>query len=261
MSIVQKSIPFPPTRLEKIVNYLLYIKDKPVSVQELKERKVDFGRGRGDITRFLSQIGLIEIENSKVRLSRLGKVLVEFVRDNRPSIMFKILFNNYMIDRVLTYRILIDTLRDIGRARFEDLYTIVNDVLKKTSPSLWINKVAYRSLVTLALDLEIVEKRSNILIYVDHSYRVKSVVELSMFSYDNITYIDIERLQDLLGFPSRDVLLRVLEDRLIKVRSPSAVELYRVRNIEELVGKLCRLTVIEVMKFSSTDHGEDGSHI
>ncbi len=253
MSIVQKSIPFPPIRLEKIVNYLLYVKDRLVNTQELKDCKIDFGRGRGDITRFLHQIGIVEFENNKIKLSNIGKTLTMFLKDDKPSIMFKILFNNYMIDKVLTYRVLINTLKEVGKIDIENLYLILNDKLRNISPSLWINKVAYRSLIMLAQDLEVIEKRSNMLIYVGHCDKVRTIVELCTLSHSNIVYVDLGKLCDLLGFHDKDLLIRIIEEYLIKVRSPSAVELFRVRDLGGLVTRLCSITVLDVMKFSSPE--------
>jgi len=253
VSIVQKSIPFPPIRLEKIVNYLLYIKDRSASVQELKDCKIDFGRGRGDITRFLLQIGIVESEGSRIKLSNIGKIFTLFLKDGKPSIMFKILFNNYMIDRVLTYRVLIETLREFCRADFENLYLAMNENLKKISPSLWINKVAYRSLIMLANDLEILEKRGSTLTYVGHYDKVKTIVNLCIVSHRDVTYLDLDKLCEMLGFLEKNLLLKIVSEFLVKVRSPSAIELFRVRDIEGLICRLCSVTVFEVMKFSSPE--------
>ncbi len=253
MSIVQRSIPFPPIRLQKIIKYLTYISDKTVSISELKDNKIDFGRGRGDITRFLTQIEIVYIENSKVKLTGSGKILRRFIIDSKPTLIFKILFHNYIMDRILTYNILIHTLERFNKTSLEDLFHIVNEELKTISPSIWMNKVAYRSLISIASDLEVLERHSSTITYIGHTYRVRSIIELCITSKSDIMYIDISKLSELLGFPDGDMLVKILERQIAPVKAPRTVRIYRVRDIESLVKNICKLTVEEVMKFSSPE--------
>ncbi|NPA22812.1 MAG: hypothetical protein GXO23_00740 [Crenarchaeota archaeon] len=253
MSIVQKSIPFPPIKLEKIIKYLSYINERPVNITELKNNKIDFGRGRGDITRFLVQIELVDVENSKVKLTDRGRTLLKFVRDDRPTFLFKILFNNYMIDKVLTYRVLIDTIRELQSSNINELYSIANSRLRELSPSLWINKVAYRSLISLATDLEVIERRGESLTYVGQVTKIRELVTKCVFSRGRVRYLDIDKLCNILELDDRELLCNILNNCIVPVKSPSAVKIYRVRDIEAVVEKVSKLSVDLVMKFSSPE--------
>ncbi len=252
VTIIQRSIPFPPIRIEKIITYLKYVYDKDiVNTEELKKNNIDFGRGRGDITRFLNSINIVELEGSKVRLSKIGKILVEIY--NNSKIMFKILLNNYLYDRVIQYRILIDILRENSKIDIETLYRKVNENIKHISPSTWINKVAYRTLINFSIDLEVIKKDGKYLTYLGHRDLINNIMKDFSTKIGDEIYIDIKGLSNKLGI-NHEFLEKYIEQHVEKVKCPNIdFKLIKVKDVDKIIDKICSLRIEHVMKFSSTE--------
>jgi hypothetical protein len=70
---VQRSITFPPIKLKRIDEYVLYVARNNASLEELRERGLEIGRGRGDISRFLERLKVVEVVNGVVALTPLGR--------------------------------------------------------------------------------------------------------------------------------------------------------------------------------------------
>ncbi|GEM_PF-576144 len=154
----QRSIPIPRVKIDRLIKYLIYLSERgEVSVKELKDSNLDFGRGRGDITRFYKMIQLVEIHEDKVRLTRSGKTLCRYLSTN--TLLGYNMFHKILYNKIIPYRLMIDLVCKYGSMSEHELYLMVNEELSKISPSSWINNVAYKTLLGLALDLKVVERR------------------------------------------------------------------------------------------------------
>ncbi len=58
---VQRSITFPPIRLRRIDEYVMYIARRNATLNDLRESGLEIGRGKGDITRFLERVKVVEV--------------------------------------------------------------------------------------------------------------------------------------------------------------------------------------------------------
>ena len=159
MATVQRSITFPPIRLKKIDEYIVYVAKYRPSPHQLKSAGLDIGRGRGDITRFLERVGVIA-SGDVVELTELGKLLVS-IRESIGVAVYHALF----YQRVPQYRLLIDVVKD-GISEPSHIYTEINKRIAVVSPTAWLNKVAFRTLLQIAQDLEAVRKIGNVYTYV-----------------------------------------------------------------------------------------------
>jgi hypothetical protein len=170
---VQRSITFPPIRLKRIDDYLMYVARRNATLSDLRENGLEIGRGKGDITRFLERLKVVEVVNGVVALTALGKTLVSLREWLGHAVYHPLLYQ-----RVPQYRLLIDTVRerDFG---VEELYMAVNDRLSKISPTAWLNKVAFKTLLQIAEDLGTVGKRNGVYTFLGDPL-VKAVAEYHM---------------------------------------------------------------------------------
>ena len=147
-----RSIPFPPIKLDKIVNYIFYIGERGVvGVEELRERGLEIGRGRGDITRFLHWLGIIYVDGgNKVHLTARGRMLLELVTSIGVGAMHVPL---YLF--VKPYRVVVDELSARG--------SVTMELVRDLTPSL--NTVSRRSLIRLIVDVGVAGENGRELVY------------------------------------------------------------------------------------------------
>jgi len=160
---LQRSIPFPRIGVDKLIGYLTYIKDNgPVEVGELKEAGLDFGKGRGDITRFFEKLGLVAVQGNLVSLTGEGEKLVDRVREYGIRVLHEYLFNE-----LPQYRLLVSVLRELGSASEDELLSNLNKRLADEFPAAWVNRVALRSMLGILQDLGMVVKVNGAVTYID----------------------------------------------------------------------------------------------
>ncbi len=150
---VQRSITFPPIKLKRIDDYVLYVARNNSSLEELRERGLDIGRGKGDITRFLERLKMVEVVNGVVTLTPLGRALVSLREVLGPAVYHALFYQE-----VPQYKLLVDVTRDAGNIGVEELYAVVNDRLSKISPTAWLNRVAFKTLLQIAEELGAVKR-------------------------------------------------------------------------------------------------------
>jgi hypothetical protein len=150
---VQRSITFPPIKLKRIDEYVLYVARNNASLEELRERGLEIGRGRGDISRFLERLKVVEVVNGVATLTPLGRALVSLRELLGPAVYHALFYQG-----VPQYRLLIDAVRDAGDIGVEELHIAVNDRLSKISPTAWLNRVAFKTLLQIAEDLGAVKR-------------------------------------------------------------------------------------------------------
>lgn len=171
ITTLQRSITFPPIRLKKIDDYVIYITTHEVSLEELKERGFDIGKGKGDITRFLERLKIVEVLNGSVRLTALGRRFVTL-----KEILGLSIYHALFFQRVPQYRLLVEILKEVREVRREDLYNLVNDRISKISPTAWVNKVAFKTLLQIAEDLNVAKRNGNIYSFLEDPVE-RSVIE------------------------------------------------------------------------------------
>ncbi|MEZ0318725.1 MAG: hypothetical protein ABWK05_01850 [Pyrobaculum sp.] len=154
-TVIQRSITFPPIRISRIDEYVVYVAKHRPTINILREEGLEIGRGRGDITRFFERLGVVETRGEAVELTSLGKQLMTF-REALGSAVYHALF----YQRIPQYRILIDLIKKSGAVDQQQLYDQANLSLRQISPTAWINKVAFRTLLQIAADLRAVKKES-----------------------------------------------------------------------------------------------------
>jgi hypothetical protein len=158
---LQRSIPFPRIGVNKLIGYLTYIKDRgPVDINKLKEAGLDFGKGKGDITRFFEKLGIVTVQGNLVSLTEEGERLVNGIREHGVRILHEYLFNE-----LPQYRLLMDVLRELGSASEDKLLDNLNKRLANESPAAWVNRVALRSMLGILQDLGIVTKINKTITY------------------------------------------------------------------------------------------------
>ncbi|MGC8973940.1 MAG: hypothetical protein ACP5KY_07010 [Thermoproteus sp.] len=159
---VQRSIPFPPIRLDRLVKYLQAVVQRgSISLEELKKEGLDFGKGRGDITRFLERLGLVTVSGKNVAPTKLAYEVLSIYRSIGPAV-FHPLFNSALPQ----YRLFAELIESMRTATPEELHGALNKRLSEITPSGWINNVAFKSLLAIAVDIGVVKKEGRYVVYV-----------------------------------------------------------------------------------------------
>jgi hypothetical protein len=157
---VQRSIPIPRISLDRLIKYVVRVGEEPgVGIGTLRGEGLDFGKGRGDITRFFQVVGIVEVDQGSVRLTPLGMRLLEaFNNDVRMGML---LMHIILYRELPQYSILVDTVSERGELSTEELYAEVNRRIRELSPTAWVNEVAFKALLGLSSDLGIIEVRGD----------------------------------------------------------------------------------------------------
>ncbi|BDR91261.1 hypothetical protein [Vulcanisaeta souniana] len=161
MLSIQRSIPIPRIGLEKLINYILLVGENPgINCSVIKEKRLDIGKGKGDITRFFQRIGLIEVdEKCGVRLTEVGNAVFKAL--NEDLTLAKMLLHLVLYRELPHYRLLIDLISEHEPVGVTELHELANRRIRELSPTAWLNDVAYKALIGLAIDLEVIEVTNN----------------------------------------------------------------------------------------------------
>lgn len=156
--IIQRSVTFPPIGLKKIDEYVTYVARRAAMLAELRERGLEIGRGRGDITRFLERVGAVQYDGACVRLTSVGALLVSLKESlGLPA------YHALLYQRVPQYRVVVDVAAERLEVGAEDLYAAANERISKLSSSAWLNRVAFRALVRLAEDAGAISRQRSLI--------------------------------------------------------------------------------------------------
>ncbi len=159
---LQRSIPFPPIRLERIERYLQFLVQRgSATIDELKHEQLDFGKGKGDITRFLERLGLVAVSGKTVTPTKTAYDLLTAHKLVGPAA-----FHPILRAALTQYRILVELIEERRSIKLEELHETLNKRLSEISPSGWVNNVAFKSLVAIAVDVGLAKKDGGFLIYV-----------------------------------------------------------------------------------------------
>lgn len=157
MLSIQRSIPIPRIGLDKLINYIIAVGESPgINCSTIKERGLDIGKGRGDITRFFMRINMVQVrDDCSVFLTEIGnKVYNALINDISlgKSMLHLILYNE-----LPHYKLLIDLVAEEGEVSINELFQKLNDRVHALSPTAWVNEVAFKALIGLARDLDVIE--------------------------------------------------------------------------------------------------------
>jgi hypothetical protein len=157
MLTIQRSIPIPRIGLSKLINYILFVGENPgVNCSTVRSNGLDIGKGRGDITRFFERIGIITVDDEcNIELTEMGRVLFNAL--NTDLYLAKILMHLLLYSELPHYRLLIDTVSKEGSMDIKELRDRVNQRMRELSPTAWLNDVAFKALIGLAVDLDVIE--------------------------------------------------------------------------------------------------------
>ncbi|WP_243669099.1 hypothetical protein [Vulcanisaeta sp. JCM 16161] len=123
---IQRSIPIPRISLEKLINYILVVGENPgINCSAIKDRGLDIGKGRGDITRFFQRIGLVEVYGDcNIRLTDTGNTLYRAL--NRDLALSKMLLHLILYKELPHYRLLINLISEEGPINIAELHKLIN---------------------------------------------------------------------------------------------------------------------------------------
>ena len=176
MLILQRSLPIPRIKIEKIINYVLHLCSiNECTYDELKLKGLDFGKGKGDITRFLNRINIVETTDSKVKLTELGMKLCTLLRKSgflRNYILHSI-FKKY----VPQYELVLSVIQELQEVVEDELYNKVNEKIKSISPSAWINKVAFKTIIGFLEDLEVIRRKGKLIKFIGYDKKIEEFKE------------------------------------------------------------------------------------
>ncbi len=247
MLTTQRSIPIPPIRVERILAYLRHICERgEATPDELKKLGLDFGRGVGDITRFLKNIGLVTVSQGKVRIceSEINRICGAL---SDPS-QFRKILHEILYERLVQYKLACDIVRSRGRIGMDELYQELNSMISEISPSSWVNKVAFRTILTFLIDLGVVKRNGNT---IEHTARaradeVMTCIRSRISRVGTKLYLSISDIATCVGSDERTVVSRLSEARYVRfVKAPSTVALVEVKDFEKGIKEILSLLLGE----------------
>ncbi len=154
---IQRSIPIPRISLEKLINYILTVGENPgINCSVMRDKGLDIGKGRGDITRFFQRIGIVEVYGDcNIRLTDTGNALYRAL--NRDMVLARMLLHLVLYRELPHYRLLINLISEEGGLGIAELHKLINQKIRELSPTAWLNEVAFKAIIGLATDLGVVE--------------------------------------------------------------------------------------------------------
>ncbi len=247
MQSIIRSIPIPRIGIDRVIRYIEHLcREGSAKCSDLKRLRLDFGRGIGDITRFLRNLEIVEVEGDTVRL-RL-KMLCDIVTS---KVLLKVLLHRIFYEKIVQYRLAFDIVKEAGSITLEELFRRINEELSKICPNAWINNVAFKSIVGFLEDLKLVSRRGSFLIYTgDLAEKARRCVESSVRSIGETKIVDVEELARCLGV-CPEVVRKLFGDMLGDYKAPSRTYKRAVLDVDMLTAML--MYSIDVMRISSTD--------
>ncbi len=240
MLTIQRSIPIPPVKLEKILNYIKYVCERDgADPEELKKAGLDFGRGIGDITRFLKNIEVVTIVQGKVKICEQS-----LCKDIENVETFKSKFHKVLYEKLPQYQIIYNIIKEKGKINIEELYTEANIKISEISPSSWINKVAFRTVLTFLTELGLIKKTGNT---VEHISKTKldtaiACLKEKISKIGTRYYLSVKEIAECLNVDMTTVLEKAKQGNYIRfVKAPSTASLLELKDIEKGIRELVNL--------------------
>ncbi|MGC8606031.1 MAG: hypothetical protein ACP5GZ_01255 [Vulcanisaeta sp.] len=206
---IQRSIPIPRIGLEKLVNYILAIGENPgINCAAIKDKGLDIGKGRGDITRFFQRIGIIEVYgNCNIKLTNIGNVVYRAL--NEDLTLAKMLLHLILYRELPHYRLLIDLISDNRSISVSELHELINQKMRELSPTAWLNEVAFKAIIGLATDLEVVNVENG-RIGIKYTASVSECIKGSMVTLNTQKILRLDNLNDCLKRLLRNIDIKPL---------------------------------------------------
>lgn len=204
MLSIQRSIPIPRIGLDKLVNYIVTVGENPgINCSVIKEKGLDIGKGKGDITRFFMRINVVQVkDNCAIFLTEIGeKVYRALINDVSlgKSMLHLVLYNE-----LPHYKLLIDLIANEGEVSLNELFQRLNEKVHSISPTAWVNEVAFKTLIGLARDLDVIDV-SNGKVSLRYTASVSECLRNASVSLDGQEIIKVSELKACLGSIIKDV--------------------------------------------------------
>ena len=211
---IQRSLPIPRIKIDKLLDYIKFVGDKGlVDVKELKESNIDFGKGKGDLTRFFLRLNIVTIQDNKVKLTDEGLDIYKKLNVDREVALKK--FHEILYEKLIQYRITLDIVKTEKKILEEDLYQKVNLKIQEISPSTWINRVAFKTILGLLQDLGLIVKIGREITYrgVEYIDVVEKCIRENIVEIENRVYVNLLKLSECIcRVTSRNVDLSKLKN-------------------------------------------------
>jgi len=216
MYTLLRSIPIPRISLDRIVSYLKYVCEKgSATCAELKDNKLDFGRGIGDITRFLRSLGLVEVEQERVRIA--DERVCKLIKSVKTA---KLLLHSILYTRLLQYKVALDILRECRCMKLDEFHSKINEKLAEYSPNTWLNNVTFKTVVGFLEDLGFARRQGSQIVYTERGVDlVKQCLEANSQKIGTTVLVDVENVARCLELDVETVL-RLLEGSISPYKAP-----------------------------------------
>ncbi|GGP21102.1 hypothetical protein GCM10007981_11550 [Thermocladium modestius] len=220
---VQRSVPFPRVSLGKLLAYIEALGGNygVLTRDEIRERGLDIGKGKGDITRFFLRIELVREGKDGIELTQHGWMIYDAIRMGEGAKQL----HSYLASMLPQYKLLMDILMSRGPLDEDSLFNELNEEIRKISPSSWVNKVAFKALLGLLIDAHLAVKTGRMVRYIngDPAVRINACIDSNAVRLGDYYLISANKLSKCLGFninldevdPSR--ISKAPGDSMIKV--------------------------------------------
>ncbi len=224
---VQRSVPFPRVSLSKLLAYIEALGSNygVLTRDEVRERGLDIGKGKGDITRFFLRMELVREGKDGIELTQHGWVIYDAIRMGEGVKQL----HSYLASMLPQYKLLMDILISRGPLDEDSLFNELNEEIRKISPSSWVNKVAFKALLGLLIDANLAVKTGRVVRYIngDPTVRISACIDNNAVRLGDYYLISVNKLSKCLGFsvnldevdPSK--ISKVPGDSMIKVNDLS----------------------------------------
>ncbi len=216
MQSIVRSIPLPRTSITRIVKYIEHLcKQGEAKCSEIKSLSLDFGRGIGDITRFLRNLNIIRVEGDTVKLEDR-----DLCKAISSPIFAKIILHRLFYERLVQYRLIFDLVQQHKSIKLDELQLRLNEELSRLCPNAWVNSVAFKTLIGFLEDLELVSKRGALVVYTGKLLdKIRLCIEKSHRKIGATELIDLNELASCLEM-DRDLLEELLGKVLVNYKAP-----------------------------------------
>ncbi len=233
---VQRSIPFPRVSLNRLLTYIEVVGDNygSLSKDDVKNKGLDIGKGKGDITRFFLRIGIIQENGNTIELTQNGWSIYNSIKMGTGSKQL----HSYLLNVLPQYKLLIDILLKNGSINEDELFDSLNEEIRRLSPSSWINKVAFKALLGLLMDAHIIIKVGKMINYTngDIITRIKTCIDTNKVKLGDHYLLSVNKLSKCIG-----IQIDINEIKVGSISNAPGDSMIKIANIDELIKSLMTL--------------------
>jgi len=229
---VQRSIPFPRVSLNKLLAYIEAVGDNyGLRKGDVRNKNLDIGKGKGDITRFFLRIGIVEENGEAIELTQHGWAIYNSIKMGAGAKQL----HSYLMNALPQYKLLIDVLLKNGSINEDELFNLLNEEIRRLSPSSWINKVAFKALLGLLIDAHIVVKVGKVINYTngDMVTRIKTCIDTNKVKLGDYYLLSINKLSKCIGMQ-----INVNDIKVGTISNAPGDSMIKIANIDEFIKSL-----------------------